>query len=879
MSVSVWLGAFGHLASDEELRICGSVPEMGNWNLEEAPCMQQVDGEEGLMVFQAELHQHARIEFKLALCGYMHNFESMDRSISWFGAGMDMKGNLVLHVVPNGSRLLSPGPLPFCLKILDGSKPQDMGSFWSRSTEVTEEGSDASFIRTSSSEEECASSGSPRSQREHVSDVRSEQSVIHSSRPRAHTVPKMQIEKVTISSSPLLEAQAEPMPEPQSNDSAEVPRMQKHRRITWPLEAKCRIYAAESDLDLCLPELRRPQMRRDETAWQEARATWCREQQQHASLCLQSQTVSREFAVVSCTRHVLRMVYSLAADRLDDRVAHSKAVDPEPRLDRMHLACLKLRERIAQSLEDEKNLEELRVEHHGQGRTSSELKLLQAMPLVRDVIEQRRELMRMGNSQLLHMEYSKLRQHAENRQFEGALLHNPVPQSSKVPVFIMMPLDWASDDGRGLRNQSKLKHQLSSMKACGVQGVMADVWWGTCEPEPGQYRFGCVQALCALLHEMKMELQVVMSFHSCGGNVGDSVTIPLPRWALHVAREKELLYCNRYGQTSDDCLSLSADTTAAFPGPDGARTALACYGDFIASCARSCKDHLGKVVVEIQVGMGPCGELRYPSYLLSKGWMYPGVGLVTAHDPGMRQRLEAETGMTEPPDCLPDEANSTPDDVPLFQMAWRQVRIDKPLFRTGDGKSFLEWYSKVLLEHGESLLRQAISSICQANQGTVPDGLGFSIKVAGIHWQMQHPSRAAEMCAGYNCCTSAKADAYMDIAEMIARVAEDTSSRIFFNFTCLEMSSAQNHAMSDPEALVSQVRRACLANNVPLCGENALCFDLANDTHQFDQMHKMTRSWSRGPDRMQKITLLRMDETHTYELRALREFTRRLKDA
>mgnify|MGYP002776173952 FL=1 len=31
-------------------------------------------------------------------------------------------------------------------------------------------------------------------------------------------------------------------------------------------------------------------------------------------------------------------------------------------------------------------------------------------------------------------------------------------------------------------------------------------------------------------------------------------------------------------------------------------------------------------IVEIEVGLGPCGELRYPSYPERHGWKYPGIG-------------------------------------------------------------------------------------------------------------------------------------------------------------------------------------------------------------------------------------------------------------
>lgn len=32
------------------------------------------------------------------------------------------------------------------------------------------------------------------------------------------------------------------------------------------------------------------------------------------------------------------------------------------------------------------------------------------------------------------------------------------------------------------------------------------------------------------------------------------------------------------------------------------------------------------IISEIEIGLGPCGELRYPSYPAKHGWEYPGIG-------------------------------------------------------------------------------------------------------------------------------------------------------------------------------------------------------------------------------------------------------------
>lgn len=32
------------------------------------------------------------------------------------------------------------------------------------------------------------------------------------------------------------------------------------------------------------------------------------------------------------------------------------------------------------------------------------------------------------------------------------------------------------------------------------------------------------------------------------------------------------------------------------------------------------------LIIDIEVGLGPAGELRYPSYPESQGWVFPGIG-------------------------------------------------------------------------------------------------------------------------------------------------------------------------------------------------------------------------------------------------------------
>ena len=39
---------------------------------------------------------------------------------------------------------------------------------------------------------------------------------------------------------------------------------------------------------------------------------------------------------------------------------------------------------------------------------------------------------------------------------------------------------------------------------------------------------------------------------------------------------------------------------------------------------------LGGAIEEVVIGTGPCGELRYPSYVETQGWRFPGVRSMVA---------------------------------------------------------------------------------------------------------------------------------------------------------------------------------------------------------------------------------------------------------
>ncbi|KAM7273442.1 hypothetical protein ACFE04_028106 [Oxalis oulophora] len=214
-----------------------------------------------------------------------------------------------------------------------------------------------------------------------------------------------------------------------------------------------------------------------------------------------------------------------------------------------------------------------------------------------------------------------------------------------VPVFVMMPLDSVKSENK-VNKRKAMDASMQALKCAGVEGIMMDVWWGLVEREnPGEYNWGGYAELLEMAKKHGLKVQAVMSFHKCGGNVGDSVTIPLPKWVVEeVDKDQDLAYTDQWGRRNYEYLSLGCDTLSVLKG----RTPVQCYADFMRAFRNTFSHLLGDTIVEIQVGMGPAGELRYPSYPEQDGiWRFPGIGAFQCYDKYMLSNLKAAAEAAE----------------------------------------------------------------------------------------------------------------------------------------------------------------------------------------------------------------------------------------
>ncbi|XP_020274508.1 beta-amylase 2, chloroplastic-like isoform X2 [Asparagus officinalis] len=358
-----------------------------------------------------------------------------------------------------------------------------------------------------------------------------------------------------------------------------------------------------------------------------------------------------------------------------------------------------------------------------------------------------------------------------------------------VPIYVMLPLGVINMDCE-LVNPNSLLEQLKALKSSNVDGVMVDCWWGIVEAhEPQRYRWNGYKQLFHMVRELGLKLQVVMSFHECGGNVGDDVCIPLPHWVIEIGRgNPNIFFTDREGRRNYECLSWGIDKERVLRG----RMAVEVYYDYMRSFRQEFDELFENgSITEIEIGLGPCGELRYPSYPEKHGWKYPGIGEFQCYDEYLLRNLKeaAETRGHSLWARGPDNAgsyNSYPHDTGFFR--------DGGDYDSYYGRFFLGWYSQVLIDHADRVLSLAKLAF---------EGSCIAAKVSGIHWWYKTASHAAELTAGfYNPCNR---DGYAPIAGILKK------HEVALNFTCVELRTLDQYegfpeALADPEGLVWQVK-------------------------------------------------------------------------
>ncbi|PHT96913.1 Beta-amylase 3, chloroplastic [Capsicum chinense] len=417
---------------------------------------------------------------------------------------------------------------------------------------------------------------------------------------------------------------------------------------------------------------------------------------------------------------------------------------------------------------------------------------------------------------------------------EYELLHGDVsPHHDRKgwPVFVTLPIDAVSFPEGVMKRKKAMVQSFRALATGGLEGVVMEVWWGLVEKEfPRVYNWQAYLEIVVLAKRFGLKVRAAMAFHQCGTGPDDPFWIPLPQWVREeIDKDPDLAYSDRFGRRNMEYISLGCDVLPVLHG----RSPIQAYTEFMRSFRDTFSPFFGGVITGIQVGMGPAGELRYPSYPLQKQawtWRKPELGEFQCYDKYMLASLNAcarEMGKREWANSGPTGAGNLMQDLEKTEFFKSDGSWNTPY-----GEFFLTWYSGMLLLHCERICREAETIFCDVE-------INLSGKVAGIHRHYFTRSHPSELTAGYY--NTSIRDGFLPIARVFGRYGFSMCC------TCFETKDAEEQQMnrvSSPEGFVRQVLLAAKICDIPVQGETS---SSSLDYESFQQVLKMSKFYSDGP--------------------------------
>lgn len=362
-------------------------------------------------------------------------------------------------------------------------------------------------------------------------------------------------------------------------------------------------------------------------------------------------------------------------------------------------------------------------------------------------------------------------------------------------VFVMAPLDILNGSQK-LTYKDKLIGWLGRLKNAKVDGIMIDVWWGLTERTEKSYDFSGYVELFGYFKDYGLKIIPVFSFHLCGGNVGDECNVPLPEFVTGSAQQP--FFVDQFGHVDKEYISHGFDDVQI-----GSRTPVQMYKEWMSAFKAQFDTLISeKVIYSLEIGLGPAGEARFPSYQLAY-WDYPGCGEFQSYDAKLKKRLEDDAKATGHSEwgVNPTTTNgykSKPGEAPF----WKD--FEENSWSSPYGQWFMKWYASILHEHCDKVLKAA--------REVFPASVAISAKIAGIHWWYMTGCHCAENTAGYR--NFYEYDGYRDIVSIFKKYNADVC------FTCLEM--LPGGSGSNPTYLVQQMINNAQWAGLNFEGENAL---------------------------------------------------------
>lgn len=410
---------------------------------------------------------------------------------------------------------------------------------------------------------------------------------------------------------------------------------------------------------------------------------------------------------------------------------------------------------------------------------------------------------------------------------------------------------------------------LAAAKKAGVDGVSIDVWWGLVEPKPGKFVFPYYEHAFDRIRDHGLKTIPILSLHQCGGNIGDNVFVPIPFWVWNDVAARAGSKNPDYAKYVSEQGNKSPEYVSAWATPHVLPRYRAFMEAFQTHFANRRNDFS-----EINVSLGPAGEIRYPSYNShDRNTGYPTRGALQSYSEvavkAFRDFAVAKYGS----EAKAKEAWGDPKAASIVP-----PQTPDHFFANGEhaksqyGKDFFDFYSNSLIEHGRQVLGTAVDVFGSNNAPFA--GIDIGAKVPGIHWRVGERQgdqyvpgdRLAELNAGLirtsrgDWTSSETGHGYRPLMEMFRDVQKPGSkSRVVPHFTALELADGQDGpgVKSMPYSLASWVGQESKRQGLHLKGENALSFTLS-DNASWDRMHSFLKLPGNPNGRYEGLTLLRL---------------------
>ena len=422
---------------------------------------------------------------------------------------------------------------------------------------------------------------------------------------------------------------------------------------------------------------------------------------------------------------------------------------------------------------------------------------------------------------------------------------------SKTTVNVMAPLVIGNpadmNSASSLAGWNQFQMQLAAIKALGAEAVSTDIWWGLIEPQDGVFSWSYYDRVAACIFNAGLKWVPILSFHKCGGNIGDDVDVPLPNWLWNKLAKRSrtrdvrsLQFVSEQGNASPEYVSFWATDLVL----DLYKRVMQAFQAHYAPCASE--------IAELNISLGPSGELRYPSYNKHDvGTDYPSRGALQCYSSLARKSFTEFTMRKYGGMAGLNKAWGKPLDPSGHKI--EPPRNAAAFFASGGhhntqyGRDLFDWYSDSLIEHGRKVMSAAIG-VFGATEAPFR-AIELGAKVPGVHWrvgtdnhnfwrkavlqlsnQVIFADRLAELAAGLIRSSNNEwrqefnGSGYAPLISLFADLDKMHGAGVVLHFTCLEMPDGGGgvHVSSMAESLVGWVAAEASRQGVCIKGENAL---------------------------------------------------------